>query len=146
MTPHLCDVCGNVLRLATPILGYCPGCETVCPLHLSPPTAIPGHQSPPQPLPAHQETDELGFETECRECGGLEKKVTPIMAVCGVCGALRSLVVKPVRDTAREQTVLREFIMVEQQLRTRGLPKTVRDELGERLKLLRAEKRKFDGR
>lgn len=134
------------MRLATPILGYCPNCETVCPLHVSPPVPVPDHQPPPQPPPAQQETDELGSETECRECGGLEKKVTPIMAVCGACGALRSLVVKPVRDLVREQTVLRELIMIEQQLRTRGVPPAVRAELGQRLKLLRAEKGRFDGR
>jgi len=68
------------------------------------------------------------------------------MAVCSACGAVRSLVVKPVRDLAREQTVNRELIMVEQQLRTRGLPRTVRAELIERLRLLRAEKGTFDGR
>ena len=147
MTPlHFCDACGNVLKLATPILGYCPGCETVCPVNDSPPVPVHVHQSPPQPPPAHQETDELGSETECRECGGLEKKVTPIMAVCGVCGTLRSLVKKLVRDLAREQTVLRELIMVEQQLRTRGLPRTVREELVKRYGSLKAEKGRFDGR
>ena len=97
---HFCDICGNVLRLATPILGYCPDCETVCPVNVSPPVPVHVHQAPPQPAPARQETDELGSETECLECGGLEKKVTPIMAVCAVCGAIRSLVVKPVRDAA----------------------------------------------
>ena len=146
MTEHLCDACGNVLQLATPILGYCPDCETVCPVNDSPPVPVHIHQSPPQPPPAHQETDELGSETECRACGGLEKRVTPLTAVCGVCGAMRSLLVQPARDLAREQTVHRELIMVEQQLRTRGLPRTVRDELVKRLRLLRAEKRNFDGR
>jgi hypothetical protein len=146
MTEHLCDTCGNVLKLATPILGYCPDCETVCPVNGSPPIPVYVHKSPPQPSPAYQETDELGAETECRECGGLEKKVTPIMAVCGACGAIRSLVVKPVRDLAREQTVHRELIVVEQQLRTRGLPPAVRADLVKRLRSLRAEKREFDGR
>lgn len=146
MTPHFCDTCGNVLKIATPVLGYCPGCETMRPVNVSLPVPIPVHQSHPQPPPAHQETDELGSETECRECGGLEKKVTPLMAVCGVCGTLRSLVKKPVRDTVREQAVHRELIMVEQQLRTRGLPASARAQFMERLKLLRAEKGRFDGR
>jgi hypothetical protein len=68
------------------------------------------------------------------------------MALCGVCGAVRSLVVTPVRDAAREQAVARELIMVEQQLRTRGLPASARAQFTERLKLLRAEKGRFDGR
>ena len=146
MTVHLCDTCGNVLKLATPILGFCPHCESVCSVNVSPLVPIHVHQSPPQPPPAHQETDDLGSETECPACGGLEKKVTPIMALCGACGAMRSLVVKPVRDLAHEQTVHRELIVVEQQLRTRGVPPTVRAELIKRLRLLRAEKGRFDGR
>ena len=146
MTLHHCDICGNVLVLTTPILGYCPDCETVRPVNVSPPVPIPVRQVPPQPPPARQETDDLGSETECRECGGLERKVTPIMALCGVCGETRSLVVKPAHDAAREQAVHRELIIVEQQLRTRGVPQDVRGELVKRFRLLEAEKRGFDGR
>jgi predicted nucleic acid-binding Zn-ribbon protein len=146
MTEHLCDKCGNLLKLVTPIVACCPHCDSVRPVNVRPPAPIPARQVPPQPPPAYQETDELGSETECAACGGLEKKVTPLMAVCGVCGAMRSLLVKPVRDAAREQTVLRELIVVEQQLRTRGLPPTVRADLVKRLRSLRAEKRQFDGR
>ncbi|MGZ3299331.1 MAG: hypothetical protein ACXWPK_00270 [Isosphaeraceae bacterium] len=143
---ELCATCGNVLRLVTPIVACCPHCDSVRAVNLRSPVPIPARQVPPQPPPAYQETDELGSETECRACGGLEKRVTPLTAVCGACGAMRSLVTQPVRDTAREQTVHREIIIVEQQLRTRGLPLSVRVELGKRLRLLRAEKRKFDGR
>ena len=107
------------------------------------PGADPCTPGTPQPPPAYQETDELGSETECSACGGLEKKVTPLTAVCGSCGAMRSLLVKPVRDLAREQTVLRELIAVEQQLRTRGVPPAMRVELGQRLKRLREEKKQF---
>lgn len=146
MTSHLCDICGYLLTLATPILGYCPSCKTVRTVNISPPVPIHLHQPPPQPPPARQETDDLGSETQCSECGGLERKVTSLMAVCGVCGAMRSLVVKPVHDAAREQAVLRELIIVEQQLRTRGVSQDVRTELVKRFRLLEAEKREFDGR
>ena len=146
MTEHLCDKCGNVLKLVTPIVACCPHCDSVRSVDLRPPVSIPVCQVPPQPPPAYQETDELGSETECQACGGLEKKVTPLMAVCGACGAMRSLVVSPVRNMAREQTVCRDLIMVEQQLRTRGVPPAVRAELVKRLRLLRAEKGTFDGR
>ena len=146
MTSHLCDICGYLLTLATPILGYCPSCKTVRTVNISPPDPIHVHQPPPQPPPAYQETDELGSEAECRECGGLERKVTSLVAVCGVCGAMRSLVVKPVRDTAREQAVIRELAIVEQQLNARGLSPTVRAEFVQRFRLLDAEKRGFDGR
>ena len=145
-TEHLCEKCGNILRLITPIVACCPHCDSVRPVNLRPPVPIPARQAPPQPPPAYQETDELGSETECSACGGLEKKVTPLMAVCSVCGAMRSLVARPVRDTVREQAVHRELIMVEHQLRTRGVPPAVRAELVKRFRLLQAEKGRFDGR
>ena len=146
LVAYRCTKCGNTLDLVTSILGICQTCSSVRQLQDTPPAPVPVRQPPPQPPAAYQETDELGSETKCAACGGLEKKVTPLTAVCGACGAMRSLLVKPVRDTAREQTVLRELITVEQQIRTRGIPLAMRADLLKRFRLLRAEKDKSDGR
>jgi hypothetical protein len=146
MTPHLCDICGTGLKRLTPILGFCTPCASVRVLKTAPDPPLPVHLPTPQPPPAYQETDELGRESTCPVCGGLERKVTPIMGLCNVCNEMRPLQVQPVHDLAREQAVVRELITIEQQLHTRGLATTTRAQLTERHKLLQAEKRRLNGR
>jgi hypothetical protein len=138
MTTHICDTCGNVEKLITPILAYCGHCDSMRPVNIPPPVPIHVHQTP-QPPPAHQETDELGAEATCPDCGGLERKITPVMALCQVCGGSRSLAVKPKGDPEREAAIQRELIMVHQILRTRGLPKAEQARTKERLEQLEQE-------
>ncbi len=136
---YLCDTCGNVEKLVTPILAYCTHCDSMRPVNIPPPVPIHVHQPSYQALPAHQETDELGSEATCPACGGLERKITPVMALCQVCGNSRSLAVKPKGDPVRETAIQRELIMLSQQLRTRGLPKMEQARVKERIEQLEQE-------
>lgn len=119
----LCSTCGNVEKLVTPIMAYCGHCDAMRTTNIAPSVPIPVRAPVPAPPTAIQETDQLGTETECTGCGGKEIKVTPIVALCQACGRTRSLVIKPTRDPAREETIRRELILVRQVLRTRGLPR-----------------------
>ncbi len=135
----LCSTCGNVEKLVTPIMAYCAHCDAMRTTNIAPPVPIPIQAPAPAPPAAIQETDQLGAETECTGCGGKEIKVTPIMALCQTCGRTRSLVVKPARDPAREEAIRRELILVQQVLRTRGLPRLEAAKFQSRLKELEAQ-------
>ena len=133
----LCKTCNNAEKLVTPIMAYCSHCDVTRPANIAAPVPIPVHP-PTAPPPAHQETDELGSETTCTACGGMERKVTPIMVLCQRCNRMRSLVEKPTRDPAREESIRRELIMVRQVLRTRGLPRLEAAKFQSRLEELEA--------
>lgn len=135
----LCSTCGNVEKLVTPIMAYCSHCDAMRTTNIAPPVPIPVRAPAPAPPAAIQETDQLGSETVCTSCGGPEIKLTPIMALCQACGRTRSLVVKPVRDPAKEEAIRREIIIVRQILWTRGIPRSEHAMFQERLKELEAQ-------
>ena len=52
MTEHLCEKCGNVLKLVTPIVACCPHCDSVRSVKISDPRApIPRVPVPPPASP-----------------------------------------------------------------------------------------------
>ena len=135
----LCKICGNLEKLVTPIMAYCSHCDSMRPTNIAPPVPIPV-RTQSHILPAEfQETDQLGSETVCSECGGPEIKVTPITALCQACNRTHSLVAQPDRDLAKEEAIRRELILVQKVLLTRGLPRLEAAKFQARLKELEAQ-------
>ncbi len=128
-----CTGCGNTLKLVTPIMGYCARCDSIRPVNASPPAPIHVNKPPPQPPPAHQETDDLGSEATCPDCGGTERKLTPVMAICQVCGGTRLLASAPARDLAKDESINRELITIKGQLGARGVPQDARAKIQARI-------------
>ncbi len=131
-----CPECQNVEKLITPILAYCQHCDQV--RQISNPNPIP---LPPRPVTAQEapilhEIDQETEELICEQCGCVQTHVSPILALCRSCGAIRSLVPKPAIDHAKQDEIRREIIVVRNALRARGLPQSERERFLERLKEL----------
>ncbi len=139
MALHVCPDCQNVEKLITPILAYCQHCDCVRNISNPNPTPLPPRPVMVQQAPILHEIDEDGPELICEHCGCVETRVSPIMALCRSCGQTRSLIVKPAIDTAKQDGIRREIIVVRNALRARGLPRTEQAMFQARLKELEAQ-------
>jgi len=134
-----CPDCANVEKLLTPILAYCQHCDAVRQISNPNPTPLPPRPVMVQEAPVLHEIDQDGLELICEFCGCIETRVSPIMALCRSCGQTRSLIVPPKMDTAKQDAIRREIIVVRNALRARGLPRTEQATFQARLKELEAQ-------
>ncbi len=135
----ICPDCQNVETLITPILAYCQHCDCVQNISDPNPTPLPPRPITAQEAPILHEIDQEAEELLCEQCGCVQTHVSPILALCRSCGAIRSLVPKPAVDPKKQDAIRREIIVVRNALRARGLPRTDRAMFESRLKELEAQ-------
>ena len=138
MALHVCPECANVEKLITPILAYCGHCDQVRQISNPNPAPLPPRPVMAQEAPILHEIDQEGPELICEQCGCIETRITPVMAICRSCGTTRSLMAKSLVDNAKQDAIRREIIVVRNALRARGLPRSEQERFRERLKELEA--------
>ncbi len=139
MALHICPDCQNVEKLLTPILAYCQHCDCVQNISDPNPTPLPPRPTMVQEAPILHEIDQEEAELLCEQCGCVQTHVSPILALCRSCGAIRSLVPKPAVDPVKQDATRREIIVVRNALRARGLPRSEQERFRERLKELESQ-------